>query len=348
MTVYTQMAARIGLSTSQSLIQVSRQKFGKGISILLGIGIFAVTGAFQAGNSIGAGITFGELFHLSATPFVLIISLLAIALLFLPSFYRILEKLMIALVALMLAAFFLTLLTTTLDWREMFHELQPQIPQGSFPLLIAMVASSFSVVGACYQSYLVQEKGWKMSESALASREALSGIFILGIITFMVMAVATTVLKPQQIQVNSAMDMALTLEPLFGRFTSIVFMLGLLGASFSSLLGNATVGGSILADTFSLGRNLNSWPVRGCIMFLIALGAGIAIRFGKLPLELIIFAQGITIIIVPLIGLVILILANDKEIMGSHVNRPHQNVWGVLGIIVLVFLAIKNIMAILN
>ena len=134
----------------------------------------------------------------------------------------------------------------------------------------------------------------------------------------------------------------MALEPVYGKFSFMVFMVGLFGASFSSLLGNASIGGTLLSDSMSLGRNLNSTPVKILISLIIIIGASIALIFGRLPLELIVFAQGITIFAVPFIGLGLFLIGNDTTIMGGLKNNTFTNVVGIIGLIVLFTLAFSN------
>src|SRR5690606_23104021 len=311
---FTSMGARIGLATKQSLLQTFKTKWGSWASISAGLGIFFVCASFQAGNSIGAGLSFAESFSTSANPWIVFISLLAIALLFFKSFYRILEKVMMIMVGMMLVSFMVTLIVAKPGLEDVAAGLYPTIPTGSLLLIIAMVASSFSVAGAFYQSYLVQAKGWQRVEVKDVKRESFTGIFILGLISSMILLSAASILHPQGIQVNAAADMFKALVPLYGIWAAVFSMLGLFGASFSSLIGNATIGGTLFADALSLGSSLNSKSVRALIMLVIVLGAGIAIAFVSLPLELIVFAQGVTVFAVPFIGLGLLMVANDKEI----------------------------------
>src|SRR5690606_40506468 len=136
---------------------------------------------------------------------------------------------------------------------------------------LALVLFSFSIAGAYYQSYLVQEKGWKREEVKEVKRESFTGIMVLGVISAMVLMSAGAILHPQGIQVNAATDMGKALEPLYGSWATGVFMLGLFGASFSSLIGNATIGGTLFADALSLGSSLSSTSVRALIMLVIVL-----------------------------------------------------------------------------
>jgi manganese transport protein len=339
---FTSMGARIGLATNQSLLQTFKAKWGSWASILTGLGIFFVCASFQAGNSIGAGLSFAESFNTSPDPWIIGISLSAIALLFFKSFYNTLEKVMMIMVGLMMVSFIVTLAVAQPNLAAVMAGLEPEVPSGSSLLIIAMVASSFSIAGAFYQSYLVQAKGWKRTEVADVKRESYTGIVILGLISSMVLLSAGAILHPQGIAINAATDMGKALEPLYGNWATGVFMLGLFGASFSSLIGNATIGGTLFADALSLGSDLNSKVVKSLIMLVIIIGAAVAIAFGKLPLELIVFAQGVTVFVVPFIGIALFLVANDKKIMGDLVNKTPSNVTGIIGLLVLAFLAISN------
>ena len=335
MAVFTVMGSRIGISLNKSLVSIIRDKYGKIFALIIGIGVFLVTASFQSGNSIGAGLAFAELFQTSTIPWIIILSSLAIALLFLKSFYKILERIMVLMIVIMILSFLITLILSKPQLTEMIRGFSPSIPGGSELLVIALIASSFSMVGAFYQSYLVQERGWKRKEYKMCQYESLTGIIILGMVTFMIMSAAGSVLFPQGIKVNSAAEMGKALEPLFGNLASSVFMIGLFAASFSSLLGNATLGGAVLADTFSLGNRLSSLPLRLLIMVVIVTGAVIAIAFSHLQLNLIVIAQSLTMIVAPIIGIFILLISSNKDLMGELRNDRYLLILGISGLTVI-------------
>jgi manganese transport protein len=341
MLIFTQMGARIGLSSDQSLLSLIRQKWGKVAGIVIGFGVFLVTTSFQAGNSIGVGIAVAEATDTPTWLWVLVFNLLGMGLLFFRSFYKTLEKLMIALVGLMLFSFLTTLFLSKPSLNGIIQGFVPSIPLGSAALLIAFVASCFSIVGAFYQAYLVQESRKSGSGQTSAKRSA-TGIYILGIMSAVVIICAAAVLQPQGISVNSASEMSKALEPLFGSYAAHLFLAGLFGASFSSLVGNATVGGSLLGDALGFGNQLSGKAVRGLIALVMICGASISLIFGKLPLELIIFAQSVTIFLVPFIGLAMYAVANDAKIMGEKVNSPFAKIGGAIGLLLLSGLAVWN------
>lgn len=342
MGAFTVVATRIGLSSELTLIQLIREKYGNIVCMIIGVGLFVVAASFQAGNSIGAGMVFSEWFDTSSAPWVIAFSLIAIILLFFKSFFKILEKIMIGMVVLMLVSFVITLIISRPNLYLVFSQFTFSVPSGSQFLALALVASSFSIAGAFYQSYLVQEKGWKRENTVVHERESLSGILILGVITSTVLLVAASVLFPQGIKVNSATEMAKTLEPIFGNYATIIFMLGLFAASFSSLIGNATLGGVLLSDALNIGRRLESQKVRYVIMSVIVIGASVAVIFGKLPIELIVMAQGFTIIVVPVIGLMIFLIARDRAAKKKMKLGPIMQVFLVVGLLLLVGLACAN------
>ncbi|WP_438318673.1 Nramp family divalent metal transporter [Sporosarcina sp. FA9] len=339
---YTEMSTRIGIAGQDSFIGIMLTKWGKVAAVLIGIGAFLVTSSFQAGNAIGTGIAMNALTGVNGKVWIVIMTLLAIGLLFAKQFYAVLEKLMLGLVLAMLGAFLITFIAVKPSVGEIAKGLIPTFPDGSMGLIIALFATSFSIVGAVYQSYLVQEKGWTIKDAKYSIRESYIGIFILGFISFLVMVVAATILNPKGLMVNDASEMGLSLEPIFGSWASVVFMIGLLGASFSSLIGNATIGGSMLADGFGFGRKLSSMKVKVSIMIVILFGSTIAMIFGSAPINLIIFAQAVTIFVVPFIAISILVIANDKKIMGTLKNKLTSNIFGVIGLLVLLYLAFNN------
>lgn len=342
MACYTEMSARIGLAGKKTFIGIAKDKWGKVPAIFIGIGAFLVCASFQAGNSIGTGIAIEAITGVNSKTWIIIATVLAIGLLFFSNFYKVLEKLMLILVVIMLVAFLITTIVVKPSFSDIFGGLVPSLPDGSIGLIIALFATSFSIVGALYQSYLVREKGVHVGQAKETMAEAFFGIFLLGFISFLIMITAATVLKPAGIVVNNAIEMAEILRPSFGGFAVFVFVLGLFGASFSSLVGNATIGGGLLADGLGLGHKLSSMKVKIAIITVMLFGSIIALIFNGAPVNLIIFAQGVTIFVVPFIAISILIIANSKEVMGDLKNGVTSNILGGIGLIVLVYLAYNN------
>lgn len=343
MIAFTLMAARYGFYNKTTLIETIRIKYGKGVSYLVGISIFIVAVSFQAGNSIGAGLAIASIFDTEPILWILLCSMLAMFTLLFRSFYKILEKIMIFLVLIMLGSFLITAVISKPEISDIILGLIPAIPDGSEILSIAMVSTSCSLAGAFYQSYLVQAKDWKEAEFSTCRTESVTGIMILGVISGLVMVVAGSVLFVNGISVNTAADMGKVLEPLFGSFSFIVFMVGLFAASFSSLLGNATLGGNVIADTMGFGKTHDQWSTRLSIMSIIIIGSLIAIVFSDFRLRLIVFAQAFTVLALPVIAIVLWKVSSKQESVESGKKREFLKMLGLLGIILLSGLALAYI-----
>ena len=343
MVVFTAMAARIGMASDVSLLTLIRNKWGRPAAVASGVGVFLVCASFQSGNSIGIGISIAELFKSTPEPWIIAFNLFGISLLFFRSFYKTLERIMIALIIIMLVAFLVTLFLSAPPLGQIAGGLVPAIPVGSLGLIIAFMASCFSIVGACYQAYLMQERRRIHPEGKQSGRDSFPGILILGIMSAIVLICAAAVLHPKGLMVNSGSDMARVLEPLFGNYASAFFLVGLFGAAFSSLIGNASLGGTLMADALGLGSNFNSKVVRGLIALVMVIGAIVAIVFGNLPIQLMIFAQSITILIVPFLGIALYMIANDTSIMKGLVNSTRVKIIGAIGLLILIGLAIRNV-----
>jgi Mn2+/Fe2+ NRAMP family transporter len=343
--VFMQMSSRIGIATRKSLLTTISEKWGRSVGIAIGIGIFLVTASFQAGNSIGIGISLAEPTHTSSVIWIILFNVIAISLLFFKSFYKILEMIMIGLVFLMLFAFVTTLILSKPAIPDIASGFVPSVPLGSVGLIIAFMASCFSIVGAFYQSYLVQERNRLHPNVVQTGKESFVGMCILGLMSAILLVCSAAVLHPRGVVINSATDMAEALEPAFGKYAAYLFLAGLFGASFSSLIGNATIGGSLLGDAFGYGGTLSSKASRALIALVMLIGAVVAIWFGKLPLQLIVIAQAVTIFIVPFIGITIYLVANDRKLMGKYRNKAFSNIAGGIGLLVILFLALNNVKA---
>lgn len=343
MIVFATMAARVGIATSESILTTIGRKWGNGARIAIGVGVFFVCASFQAGNSIGTGIAVAEATHTSPVTWIVVFNLLAIGMLFYRAFYKALEKIMIVLIALMLVAFIATLFLSKPSVTGMAAGLIPTVPAGSLQLVIAFTASCFSIVGAIYQSYLVQERKRLQPHARQTGRETYPGMIILGLLSAIVMVCSAAVLHSKGIPVNTATDMGRALEPIFGNLASALFLSGLFGASFSSVIGNAALGGTLLGDALGYTGQLQSSMVRFLIGVVMVIGAVVAIIFGKLPLQLIVLAQAVTIFIVPFIGIALYLTANDEKIMGAYRNTPFIKVAGAIGLIIMLLLAASNV-----
>ena len=181
----------------------------------------------------------------------------------------------------------------------------------------ALVGTTFSVAGAFYQAYLVRAKGWRRADLSRGLVDALVGISVLGLLTSVVMWTAAAVLhgRVSGQDLQSAADVAAQLEPVFGSFAVALFSGGLLAGALSSFLVNALIGGTLLSDGLGLGGGLDQRAPRVCtaIALLTGMGVALAVVRGQSPVELVLFAQALTVIGNPLLAGAMLWLSTRVE-----------------------------------
>jgi len=250
------------------------------------------------------------------------------------------------LVLIMIVSFCANLFMIDVRYTNVIKGFIPTIPE-SFDLIIAVSATTFSVAAAAFQSYLVRAKKWNKSDVRKGFIDSVIGTFCISSICIIIIITSATVLKPLEIKVNSALEMAMQLEPLLGSLSKWLFLFGLWAGAFSSFIANAMMGGIFLADGIGLGDSLNNISVKIISTIVLVVGTLIAVGFGKNPIELLIMAQGITVIVVPLIALVILLICNDRYIMGNLKNNYITNIIGIASFMWLVVLSYRQIISLL-
>lgn len=343
MASFSKMGTVIGIMSEKSLLQTVKDKYGKVLSFLMGLGGFFIIAGFQTGNNIGVGLAFSTVFGGSVGMWAVIFT--AVAMVFMWGFkdmYGYLEKLMTALVFIMIATFVGNIFFIKPDMGALAKGFIPSKPE-NLGLIISISGTSFSVAAAAFQAYSVKSKGWRLEDMNEGLKSSFVGTGILALITMVIMITAATVLKPAGIEINSAIDMAMQLEPLLGSFAKWLFLFGFWSAAFSSFIGNAMIGGTFLADGLGLGSTMESKWSKIFASFVMILGTSAAIIFGRNPIQLLVLAQGTTMLAVPIIAIVMLLLVNDEELMGEHKNSLFLNAIGVASIVWLLFLSFNQL-----
>jgi len=235
--------------------------------------------------------------------------------------YRIIERAMAWLVGAMVIAFATNLVFAAPSPAGVLAGLLPSLPAGdndaagtmasSWVTVGAMIATTFSVAGAFYQSYQVREKGWTKSELRLGLVDSLVGICALGLITIMILVTAAAALHGvvPAAELTDAAAVARALDPLFGSAAQYVFAAGVLAGAVSSFVVNALIGAVVFCDAIGKSTRLSDPPVRRTTAVVLLLG-WIVSAFGVItntPLaEFIVVAQSLTVIAFPVLAVTIL------------------------------------------
>jgi len=337
MITYTSMGARFGVVNSNSILQSIADNYGRWFAIAIGISAFLSTSSFQFGNNLGIGIGMEGITGINERVWPIVFTSLGIILIFwAKNLYKLLEHLMKFMVMIMIFAFFLNLILTKPEIGPLARGFVPsKFSAKSLSVVAALMATSFSLAAALYQSYLAQDKGWKIENLKSGLKDTYIGILLLALISATVLITSAAALHPRGILVNSAADMALQMEALFGGYAKVIFSVGLCAAAFSSMMVNSVIGGGLLADGLGLGRSMNNRTTKIFIIAILLIGMLVAVFFRGNVIYALIMAQASSMLAVPLIAVGLFLIMNNKKVMGLQRNNLFQNIIAVTGFIVI-------------
>lgn len=359
MTGMVTLSGRLGVTLPGTPCQELANRIGRPFAALIGIVMFLIVAAFQSSNNIAVVTAVEPLIGRSAAgddrswlP-ILVLSLLngiIIAALYgLRRLYVPIERVMKLLVLVMIIGFMGNVIFARPSLPSLAQGLLPHWPQSADWLpLLGLIATTFSVGGAFYQSYLVREKGWNASHLRQGAVDSTVGIAILCGTTMVIMMTSAAVLHGKSIELKTASDVGQQLEPLFGTGAKVLFSVGLLAGAISSFMVNAMVGGTVLADGFGLGWSMDQrWPKAFTVAALL-FGMAVAVAataFDVSRVGLIIFAQALTVVGVPLLAVSLVYLGTRPDLTGERKVPSWLIVIAFLGTLVTLVLACKTVMS---
>ncbi|MBD3375064.1 divalent metal cation transporter [candidate division KSB1 bacterium] len=336
MIMYTTMAARFGVSHEKSFLQTVADTYGRWAAILIGVSSFLVAASFQFGNNLGIATSMQTLTGISEYVWPPIFNGLAILLIFFAkNLYQVLEKLMMFMVMIMITAFIVNLFFIKPDLGQAVQGFVPVIPDNSLNEVAAIVATTFVLHAALYQSYLVQNKGWTLKDMKSGMRDSIAGIIVLASISALIILNSAAALKPAGITISTAGDMAIQLEALFGSASKIIFSFGLWAAAYSSFTVNSIIAGGLLSDGLGLGRTMQEkWPKIFTVLALLV-GMMVATFFRGNIVYALVLAQASSLLAVPAVAIGLFVILNNKNVMGKYANTWKQNVVAIFGMILI-------------
>ena len=348
------LAARIGVVYQKSPCDELASRLNRPVAVCVGLIVFGLAALFQSSNNIAviAGLEpvlesepGGQLDLPVRLSILIAVNLFVLGCLYLMrNLYGFIEKLMKILMALMVLSFLFNFIVVHMQPRSFTP--RPSAEARDWLPLLGMVGTTFSVAGAFYQAYLVKEKGWGLPEARRGMLDSVCSISILGIVTVMILLTATRVFHGRpDVALGNVGDVARQLEPLFGSSAKYVFAVGILAGAVSSFLVNAMIGGTILADSLGAGSRLKDRAPLHLTALALFVGMTVAVfslwREGS-TVNLITFAQALTILGIPALAAALLYLGTRKDLTGDRKVPAWMLISACAGFIVACVLAVKT------
>lgn len=356
-TILQLTAAKIGLITQKGLSANLLESFDsqtfKYLAIALVLSAILVGNtAYQAGNIsggvLGVSSIFGQLSY-SFTGFninfySILVGLLAFVILFTGN-RRFIERVLIGLVLIMSLAFLTSAIIVQPDFVLIIKGLFiPKFPEGSLLVIIGLIGTTVVPYNIFLHASLVSDKWDSVSDLKFVKIDTLLAVVLGGIISLSVMITASAI---GDVNIQSASDLALGIEPLFGGFSKLIISLGLFAAGLTSSVTAPLAAAYVTCGCMGWEANIRSKKFRGIWLIVLFLG----VIFSSLDfssIEIIKFAQVANGILLPVIAVFLLIVANNARLLNNQVNGYFLNLITIIIILFTMFIGIKSVLSVIG
>ncbi len=341
--VLQDMAARLGgaaqLGLGEALMRTLPSASLKwAVGALIVIALFVGNSAYQAGNLTGAALGLAAILGDDVNHRKLLVAGIALlaGLAVMLGRYAILERILIALVVVMAAAFAASFILVRPNLSAILAGLAPTIPDEATLTVVALLGTTIVPYNLFLHAAAAKRK-WSPGEGAKTARvEGAVSIGLGGLVSIFIMSTAAGAIFQSGLDVRSAADMAAAIEPTFGVAARYILGVGMLAAGLTSAI-TAPMATAFALTELAGGGAGEGRQFRAIGVLVVVVGAGISLLEIN-PVVLIVLAQYANGLLLPFIGMFLLIVMNTKSVLGAHTNSTLANLAG--GAVVLITLAI--------
>jgi manganese transport protein len=346
--ILQEMSARLGLVSREGLGEALRDQFDSPLvewgSIVLVVAAIGVgTAAYEAGNILGGAAGLETITGVSSTIWGIIMGAVAGSLLYTGK-YKLIERALVGLVGIMAISFLVSAALIGPDLGALAAGFVPTVPDGSVFLITGLVGTT--VVG--YNLFLhasnVQERWSGPAELRECRTDTVVSIVIGGLITIAVLVTAAAAF-PTGTDISNVGQMAEQLRPIAGPYATLFFSIGLFAAGFTSAT-TAPLAGAY-ATTGALGWDTDLSAARFRAVWGVILLAGVSsVLLGGSPVEIIVFAQVVNGILLPIVAIFLIVAMNSDTLLGEFTNGTITNVLGGIVTVVVIWLGVRALLTV--
>jgi len=324
--VVQEMCVRMGVVTGQGLADLIREQFGVRWTALVMLALLIANTGVIISEFVGIAQA-SELFGISR---YLTIPITAVGVwwLIVKGTQKRIERVFLAM-SLVFFGYVVSAFLAKPDWTKVAEgTISP-----SFNLDSAYIFTIMALIGTTITPFMqvfvqssVIEKGLDKEDYSLARADVVIGtLFACAIAAFIMICTAATLHQQGILELDSAATAAEALTPVAGVYAKYLFGIGLFGAAMLAMgvlpLATAYSLSEALGFEKGLSHSFREAPIfLGIFSTLIVVGAIVALIPGIPQIKLLIFTQSINGLLLPVILVAIVLLANNREIMGDYKN----------------------------
>jgi Mn2+/Fe2+ NRAMP family transporter len=329
--VVQEMCARMGAVTGLGLSDLIRENFGLrwtffAMGVLLFANIFTLIADFAG---IAASMEIFGIAKWFSVPLVAMIMWYTV----LRGSYKVVERIFLVFCLVQFAYVFSGFLARP-DWMLAFKS--TVVPSFRFDphyllIFIGVIGTTITPWMQFYIQSAVRDKGINIKQYKYERAEVLFGAFFTDFISFFIIVACAATLYKMGIRIETAKDAAIALGPIAGHFAETLFALGLFGASTLTASIVSLSSAYAICEAFGWENGINKTmreapTFYGLYTFLIIIGAAVVLLPNLHLISIMLISQEVNGILLPFILVFMILLINNKRIMGQHVNSRAYNV----------------------
>ena len=343
--VIQEMGVRMGIVTGKGLADLIREKVGVKFTFLMMIALLLANFGNVLAEFSGIAVSTG----IFGIPRVIALPLAALFvwLLVVKGTYKSVEKVFLLASALYFSYIIAGVLAQP-NWGFAAQSvIMPQVTLSTayITMVIGMVGTTIAPWMMFYLQSSVVEKGISLKNLKYSKADAVIGAIVVNIVAFFIVLACAATIFSSGVEVNDVADVSKALVPLAGQYASILFAFGFLNASLfaASILPLSTAYYVCESLGFEAGvsKSFREAPIfHGLYLGLIIL-AVIIIMVPNVPLLSILYlSQVANGLLLPFVLILMLLIINDKRIMGEHVNSRLFNFISIATVLIVMGLSI--------
>lgn len=320
-------AAHLGIVTGLCLSEAASKYFKPWLRLLMLGSAMAACIATALAELLGAAIGLNMLTGLPLAVGAVLSAGFSAWMLFSKN-YRRLEKWIMGFVSLIGMAFIFEIWLADVSWiQSTVGWVTPTFPVGALTVIMGVLGAVVMPHNIFLHSEVIQSRQWNVQGDDVIQKQlkyefldTLTGMGAGWAINSAMIIMAAAVFYKNGIVVNDLPQVTMTLEPIFGRSSAVVFALGLLFAGLASSVTAAMAGGSVFAGIFIEPFDISD-PHSRIGLGITLLGAVAAIMLLSDPFKGILWSQVALSLQLPLTIIPLILLTSSKKVMGDYANR---------------------------
>ncbi len=333
--VIQEMCARMGVVTGKGLADLIREQFGVRVTFYIMVTLLFTNLANTIAEFAGVAAAL-EIFGVSKYISIPVSALFVWWLIVYGTYRRVENVFLVACV--FYVAYLISGFMARPPWGEVLTRMVIPEFRWHSDYLVMLVGVIGTTIAPWMQFYLqaaVVEKGVRISDYRYTRYDVAVGCVVAVVVAMFIMVACAATLYQHQIPIETAQDAAWALAPLAGRYCAGLFAFGLFNASLfaASVLPLSTA--YYVCEGFGwetgIDKRFREAPqFFGLYTALIVLGSAF-ILIPRFPLLAVMYwSQVLNGVLLPFVLILILLLVNQPDLMGAHVNSRTYNLvaWG--------------------